>query len=142
MTNNKKVRTIFRLVGELIADSLFPPDTEPASVSEPNPSPEPAEDPDPDTWLTVSDVLRMDCMVRPNGKPMTRRDFLDYRGQPESNFPAPGQVNAHRQYWQMRQINDWIRDPDKLAIDQFLSRRRAGRLTVAVSKNGNSLANH
>lgn len=131
-TNADKVKTIFRLLGELAADSLFPVDAE-TDTAEQTVSAEPIEETaesDPDMWLTVNDLLRLDALQKrtSNGelREMSRQEFADYRADPASHFPLPGQQNGHRKYWQLHQLDAWIDDSDKMSVDQFISQRRAG----------------
>lgn len=62
MTNNDKVKTNFRLLGELATDSLFPQVTDTSETAETvsddaEPIEETAES-DPDMWLTLSPDLQ------------------------------------------------------------------------------------
>ena len=135
-TNNDKVKTIFRLLGELAADSLFPvtdadtsetAETVPDTRSEPNEEIEPS---DPEMWLSVGDLMRLDCLQKRSSndklREMSRQEFADYRADPASRFPQPKQQNGHRKYWQLHQIDTWIDDDEKLSVDQFIACRRAG----------------
>lgn len=140
MTNNDKVKTIFSLLGEVIADVIFPVgaeiDTTEQTVSdaEPGPTeePEPADelDEDPNQWFSVGQLMRLDCCMKhahnDELRELSRQEFADYRRDPASHFPEPAQINGRRKYWQMYQIDEWIDDPDKLSIDTFIARRRVG----------------
>jgi len=132
MTNADKVKTIFSLVGELVADAIYPASDAETDTAEQTVSAEPSEEtePDPEMWLTVNDLLRLDALQKRTShgelRQMTRQEFADYRADPASRFPTAAQINGHRKYWQLHQLDTWIDDQDKMSVDRFISQRRAG----------------
>ena len=85
---------------------------------------------DPDMWLSVSDLIRLDALQKrsSNGelRQMSRQEFADFRADPATKFPKPAQINGHRKYWQLHQIDEWIDDDSKMSVDQFIAQRRVG----------------